>query len=275
MKLGDYFFEWFLGTVDKWEDFLRVNIGPVLAAHFRGNHLAGNALYVDPVAAFITALLPILQEKVDSLAAEVCHEPQYLSRFIVQMMTFDDAVRSRFRYDGGNSQYGWKGVTWPVLDTWFDTWYKAEKDFALDRYREIVANEHSGLLDYDTSGPGKTKPTFGATQVTDLILTVTLQYNKLRKFSQKIQFLIGIQAEILDIYLGRLNDALEYYQTATSAVGRTLHGVTKEQQAELQGVQGLDRLCRVFGSSEHLISMLKAWANEEVSFFGPIRRGFN
>ena len=85
-QLGHYFFEWFLGTITKWEGFLRENIGPILAAHFRSNLLAGNTLYVDPVAAFITALLPVLKEKVDSLVVEISREPQYLSRFIVQLM---------------------------------------------------------------------------------------------------------------------------------------------------------------------------------------------
>ncbi|KAN0101854.1 RINT-1 family protein-like protein [Hyaloscypha variabilis] len=262
-QLGDYFFEWFLGTVAKWEDFLRENVGPVLAAHFRGNILAGNTLYVDPVAALVTALLPVLKEKVESLVIEISREPQYLSRFMVQLMNFDDAIRARFNYDGGNPEYGWKGLTWDVLDTWFEHWLEVEKEFALQRYRDIMDAPDSGQLDYDSSAIGKTKPTYGATKVTDLILTVTLQYNKLRRFSHKFRFLVGIQAEILDQYLGRLKDSLDVYQTMTSTVGRTLHGVTKEQSAALEGIRGLESLCKVFGSAEHLISMLNEWSNEE------------
>ncbi|KAE9369554.1 RINT-1 family protein [Stipitochalara longipes BDJ] len=262
-QLGDYFFEWFLGTVAKWEDFFRENVGPVLAAHFRGNILAGNTLYVDPVAALITALLPVLKEKVDSLVIEISREPQYLSRFMVQLMNFDDAIRARFNYDGGNPEHGWKGLTWDVLDTWFERWLEVEKEFALQRYRDIMDAPDSGHIDYDSTATGKTKPTYGATKVTDLILTVTLQYNKLRRFSHKFRFLVGIQAEILDQYLGRLKDSLDVYQTMTSTVGRTLHGVTKEQLAALEGVRGLESLCKVFGSAEHLVSMLNEWSNEE------------
>ncbi|RDL31891.1 RINT-1 family protein-like protein [Venustampulla echinocandica] len=262
-RLGDYFFEWFLGTVAKWEDFMRENVGPVLAAHFRGNILAGNALYVDPVSAFITALLPIMKEKVDSVVAGVSNEPQYLSRFIGQLMTFDEALRARFGYDGGNLECGWKGLTWGVLDTWFDRWSLVEKDFALERYREIIKSSDSGQIDYDSTGPGKTKTTYGATKVTDLINSVTTQYNKLRRFSHKIRFLISIQAEILDQYVGRLNDSLEVYLSTTTTVGRTLHAISKEEQAKLEGIGGLESLCKVYGSADHVISMLKEWANEE------------
>ena len=264
-QLGDYFFEWFLGTIAKWEGFLREKIGPVLAAHFRSSVLAGNSLYVDPVAAFITAMLPVLKEKVDVLVQQISDRPQLLSRFMVQLMNFDEAIRSRFNYDGGNPDHGWRGLTWDVLDTTFDRWSQVEKDFAFRRYQEIIDAPDSGHIDYDGFGPGKTKPTYGATQVADLIQTITLQYNKLRRFSHKVRFLITIQAEVLDQYLGRLKDSLDAFQSMTSTVGRTLHGVTREQQAALEGVGGLESLCKVFGSAEHLISMLKDWSNEEVS----------
>jgi hypothetical protein len=207
-----------------------------LAGHFGGNILAGNTLYVDPVAALITALLPVLKEKVDALVAQISDEPQYLSRFMVQLLNFDEAIRARFNYDGGNPEYGWKGLSWEVMDTWFERWLEVEKTFAFQRYKEIMDAPDSGLIDYDSSGLGKTKPTYGATKVTDLILTVTFQYNKLRRFSHKFRFLVNIQAEILDQYLGRLKDSLDVYQTITSTVGRTLHGVTKEQQAALESL---------------------------------------
>jgi hypothetical protein len=189
---------------------------------------------------------------------------------MVQLMNFDDTVRSRFYYDGGNPEYGWKGLTWEVLDTWFDRWLQIEKDFARDRYQEIMNGTDGGLLDYDSSEPGKTKATYGAMQVTDLIKTVSSQYNILRRFSHKVRFLISIQLEIIDQYLGRLKDSLDIYQSMTTTVGRTLHGVTKEQQAELEGIKGLESLCKVFGSAEYLVSSLKMWSNQEVRYNFPL-----
>ncbi|TVY16092.1 RAD50-interacting protein 1 [Lachnellula arida] len=261
--LGSYFFEWFIGTVVTWERFLNENVTPVLAAHFRGSQLAGNSLHVNSIAAFITAMLPVVKEKVNSLLLEISNEPRHLSKFIHQLMLFDDSVRSTFSYDGGNLECGWKGLLWDVLDTWFDRWSQIEKEFALERYREIIQSEDSGQIDYDSATSGKTKTTHGATKVADLIQSVTEQYNKLRRFSHKVRFLISIQAEILDQYLGRLADSLERYMSVTTTVGRTLHGVTKEERARLEGTGGLESLCRVYGSADHIISKLKESINDE------------
>jgi hypothetical protein len=271
-QLGEYFFDWFIQTVKKWEDFLRENMGPLLAAYFRGNALAANTLYVDPVSAFITALLPVMKEKVDGVVVAISHDPGLLSQFMKQLLNFDETIRYTFDYTAGNPEFGWKGLTWDVLDKWFDRWLQVEKEFALDRYRAIINTPGSSLIDYDASGPGKTKPTAGATQVADLIGTISDSYNKLRKFSHKMRFLIEIQAEIFDQYQGRLNDSLDAYQTISNPVARKIHGISKEQQAEVEGVAGLQSLCKVYGSAEYVISVLKEWSNLEVSI--PYTRFF-
>jgi RAD50-interacting protein 1 len=72
-----------------------------------------------------------LKEKVDSVVVGIANDPKLLSKFIKQLLNFDETIRDTFNYDGGNLELGWKGVTWEVLDTWFDSWLEAEKDFAL------------------------------------------------------------------------------------------------------------------------------------------------
>lgn len=262
--MGQYFFDWFLKTVDTRQEFLRHNITPILANHFRGSPLASQSLYIDPVAGFITALLPVVNEKVTSVLSQISSQPELLSKFISELLTFDDAVRTELKYDGGNTDVGWKGLSWDVMDSWFDQWSRVEKDFALKRYEDISKSPDAGSIDFEGTPLGKTKATYGAAKVTDLIATVTTTYSKLRRFSQKVRFLITIQAEILDQYLGRLSDSLEIYNATMSTVGRTLHGVTREQQAALEGLGGLESLCKVYGSADHLISVLKEWKNEEV-----------
>jgi hypothetical protein len=251
-KIGDHIFAWVIGTVKKWESYLREDVAPSLAAHFRGTGLAGNSLYVDPVSALITTLLPVLREKIDSVMEPISHDPRLLSRFMGQMLTFDASVRTVFNYDGGNIDYGWKGISWDIMDTWFDKWLQVEKDFALQRYQDIVASPDSGIIDYDSVAPGNAKPTFGAVQVIDLLSSVTESYSKLRRFSHKVRFLIEVQAEIFDQYHGRLSESLIVYQTMTSTIGRTIHGVTKDKQADLEGPSGLESLCKVYGSAEQV-----------------------
>lgn len=180
-----------------------------------------------------------------------------------QLFEFDDTIRIKFNYDAGNAQFGWKGITWEVLDTYFDRWLQVEKDFALGRYQEIIKSPDN--IDYDSTSQGKTKHTSVVAQVTDLLMTVTKSYNHIRRFRNKMYFLIEIQAEILDQYHGRLSDSLDAYQTIMSPLGRRLHGVSKEMKAEVEGVAGLESLCKVYGSAEHIITTLNEWSNDEVS----------
>jgi hypothetical protein len=222
-------------------------------------------VYMDPVCALITSMLPVLREKVESAVVEALRDPVFLSSLITQLMTFDETIRSSFNYDGGEPEKGWGGLAGEVLDRHFDKWLRAEKDFALERFRGIMESPDARNIDYEFAGPGKTKPTHGAVRVADLLRSVTSQYERLRRFSHKLRFLIDIQLAILDEYHDRLRGSLEAYQSLTSTVGRTLHGVTKEQLAALEGVGALETLCKVIGSSDHIVSTLKDWSNEEVS----------
>lgn len=265
--VGTHCFPWFLMLVEKWEDFLRDNLGHLLAEKFSGTSIAENLLYVDPVCAFITSMLPVLREKVYDVARKASKSPAFLSSFISQVMTFDDNIRSRFNYDGGDPENGWRGLTTEILDEHFDTWFQAEKNFALERFNTILNSDDGRNIDYEYAADGRMKPTYGAVRVTDLLRSVTAQYNRLRKVRHKIQFLINIQLDILEEYDGRLRGSLEAYQSITSTLGRTLHGATKEQLAALEGTGAFETLCKVLGSSDHILNTLKDWSNEEVSHY--------
>lgn len=99
-------------------------------------------------------------------------------------------------------------------------------------------------------------------RVTDLLKSVTTQYERVRRFSHKLRFLIDIQLTILDEYHDYLRGTLEAYLSITSTVGRAF-GVTKEQIAALEGTGALETLCKVYGSADHVVNALKDWSNEE------------
>jgi hypothetical protein len=91
--------------------------------------------------------LPIIQQKVaDVVGAIPSSNPAWLSKFIDQLLTFDEKLRRDFNYDGGNIEHGWNGVTSDVLETSFDRWLEVEKDFALARYYEVI---YSNFLRHD------------------------------------------------------------------------------------------------------------------------------
>lgn len=74
--------------------------------------------------------------------------------------------------------------------------------------------------------------------------------------------MIDIQIAIFDKFHDRLNSALEAYLTLTSSVARAVQGVSKEELAELEGLGGLDRLCRVYGSAEYLEKKMRDWSDD-------------
>ncbi|KAI1271152.1 RINT-1 family protein [Xylaria sp. FL0933] len=260
---GTFCIPQFISLIDKWEGYFRENVGHILFSRFRDTSLGEMSIYVDPASALVTALLPVMREKIESVVQEGLQNPQFLSSLMVQIMNLDDELRSRFNYDGGNRDGGWSGLASEVLDKHFEVWLKAEKEFALERFHAILNSPDARNIDYDYSTPGKMKPTYGAVRVTDLLRTVNSQYERVRRFSHKLRFLIDIQLEILDEYHDRLKDSLDTYSAITSTIGRTLHGVTREQAAALEGTGAFETLCKVLGSADHIVATLKDWSNEE------------
>ncbi|KAK1753102.1 RINT1-like protein [Echria macrotheca] len=260
--IGAHCFPWFLALVEKWEGFFRDNFGPILASKFSDTAASQKMVYMDPVCAFITSMLPVMREKVTATMEEAVKSPAFLSDLISQLMTFDENLRSLYVYDGGNTEGEWGGLTAEVLGVHFDIWLQAEKKFALERYQGIMAPAEARTIDYDSAPAGKTKSTFAAVRVTDLLRSVTTRYERIKRFSHKLRFLIDIQLAILDEYHDHLRGVLEAYLSITSTVGRAF-GVTKEQIAALEGTGALETLCKVYGSADHVVNTLKDWSNEE------------
>jgi hypothetical protein len=252
--------QWWVGAVEKWEPFFRDNVGPLLASKLRGSPAALRPAYADPACALVASMLPVMREKVATLAAAGRKNPAYLSGLISDLLGFDATLAQQFGYDVD----GDGGVADAVLLSCFDQWFEAEKEFALERYRGIVEAPDARQMDYDFGAGGRTCPTHAAVRIMDLIKTVTGLYDQTRRFGHKIRFLIGIQVEILDRYHDRLRESLEAYYAMTSTVGRTLHGITRDQLAAVEGTRGLETLCKVFGSADHVVGTLKEWSNEEV-----------
>ena len=91
------------------------------------------------------------------------------------------------------------------------------------------------------------------------------RYKPLASFSQKLRFLIDIQLGIFDRFHERLYSGLEAYLTLTSSLAAlTAQNISKEEQAQLHGVGGLDRLCRVYGSAEYLERAMRDWGDDLV-----------
>ncbi|KAF2814249.1 RINT-1 family protein-like protein [Mytilinidion resinicola] len=260
--------EWFLADITKilneYDDFMVNYVQPVLSARFRGTDMAMNLVYIHARSAFVTALLPMVRSKIFATLPKVSNDPQLFSHLMHEIMSFDTTIRDDWQYDGGNGIDGWKGLAWEVLDqsNWFGLWLGVEKTFALSRYHEIISAPDMGDLDYESVNSNATKPTKGAIRVNDLLETITDRYRSLTSFNHKIRFLIDIQISIFDLFHERLHSGLEAYLAMTSSLGRTVQGVTKEEQAKLHGVEGLERLCRINGSADYLQRAMRDWSED-------------
>jgi len=271
--IGAHCFPWFLALIEKWESFFRDNFSSILAAKFNQTEISRKMVYMDPVCAFISSMLPVMREKITLVMGDAIKNLAFLSELISQIMTFDENIRSMYSYDGGNTEDGWEGLTSEVLDVHFVTWLEVEKAFALERFQGIMASPEARNIDYDSAAAGKTKPTYAAVRVMDLLRSVTTRYERIRRFSHKLRFLIDIQIIILDEYHNYLRGSLEAYLSITSTVGRAF-GVSKEQLAALEGTGALETLCKVYGSADHVVNSLNDWSNEEVGHPFPSELSF-
>lgn len=91
---------------------------------------------------------------------------------------------------------------------------------------------------------------------------MTDRYRLLQSFSQKLRFLIDIQITIFDQFHSALHSSLEAYLAMTSSLARTVQGISKEEQAKVEGLNGLERLCRVYGSAEYLEKKMRDWSDD-------------
>lgn len=266
----EYFLSHILDLLEDHNGFLLDYLQPVLDERSHSTAELGDDVYPDATSAFITALLPMVMAKVLTLLPQISSQPQLLSHFMHELMSFDMTLRDSWAYiPVPHSLRDWKGLTWSVLVThhYFDTWLKVEKDFALARYESIISAPDSGDIDYESTDPGSTKPTRSAIRVNDLLETITDRYRPLSSFSQKLRFLIDIQLEIFDQYHQRLHGSLERYIMDTSTLGKVIQGSTgaaneSRSKNELQGMFGLESLCKVFGSAEYLERKMSDWGDD-------------
>ena len=81
---------------------------------------------------------------------------------------------------------------------------------------------------------------------------------------------MDVQIAIFDKFHQRLRSGLEAYLAASSTVVRAVQGVSKEDKAGVEGVSGLERLCRIYGSAEYLEKAMSDWSDDVVGDFGVL-----
>ena len=264
----EYFLSHFFDVLSQYDAFLNSVVQPCLWKAFKSTNVAENTAYLDATTAWIVSLLPTLQTKLAVLVPQVSSNPQLFSHLIHELVSFDRTLRDEWQFNlSGAGVLPWRGLTWEVLvrQKWFDSWLAVEKDFALARYQAIVDDPGASALDLTHNEEDKmktTKPTKAAVRLHDLLCTTVSTYRPLPSFSQKLRFLIDIHIDLLDRFHERLRSSLEAFMAMTSSIGRTVQGVSAADVANIQGVSGLERLCRIYGAADFLERAMRDWSDD-------------
>lgn len=260
----EYFLNHITDLIAKYSDFVQDNLQPILLQHFGRSDLASTPAYIDSISAFITALLPMAQDKLRSVAQQLKSKPSFFSHLMQEVIRFDNIIKDSYSYTPSSPASLWSGLSYFLLDSCghFPQWLSFERDFALTRYQTIIDSPDAGELDHNAVNAGVTKPSKAAVRLNDLLETITERYRHLSSYDQRMDFLMEIQIHIFDTFYRRLQSALESYTSMTSTLGRTMASATKEQLADVQGVRGLDRLCRIFGSADYLERAMRDWSDD-------------
>ncbi|GME93295.1 unnamed protein product [[Candida] boidinii] len=241
-------------------------------------------------------LIP-LKEKLFNSINLIINNDKELSNFVIELTEFDKYLIENFGFNpnysfnnnnnsSGNDQ--WSGLIGDLIlfnTKIFNKWLSNEKLFVSHRYDEIVNtnqneseisinkdddknksksknNKNNKLIlqpfsiDFDIVKDGETKPTNSSINLKNLIENITKTFENLSlKFQLKI--ISEVQLKLLDFYFEKLVnglDALNLYKI--EEINLNDDGVT---------VKYLERILRIFNSSEYMIENMQKW-NEEIVF---------
>ncbi|KAK9371018.1 TIP-1 family-domain-containing protein [Lipomyces kononenkoae] len=253
----EWFFSHFISNVEDHEQFMETVVQGIVEQSPYVSHR-------EALHEFVYAFLPSVQRKLKTLVPAVMHEPQLFSHLMLETMKFDDHLRDTYLF----APYGqgeWQGITGDIMSTseWFDAWLSVEKEFALARYEEIITAPDAWVIDFDSVGDTESKPTKSALRLRDLLETITERYKPLKSFVHRIRFLMGIQIAILDSYHNRISSSLDAFESLTSSIARAVSGVHEEDRKKMvDGLAGVERLCRAYGSAYGIRDALTDWAED-------------
>jgi len=85
------------------------------------------------------------------------------------------------------------------------------------------------------------------------------RFRDLTIFEQRLQFIVDIQIAILHLYYTKWKSNVDKFEISHPYA---LAGELREEGKKAAGVAGLERLCRVYGSSNWVVEHLNDWTDE-------------
>lgn len=243
-----------LDLIDSHKLFFTQVIQPIVQKRFP------QLLAVDE---FISALLPMVYKKAIISLDELSEDPQLQSHWYEELISFDNSLSARFFYRPQNIEH-WKGIAGDILsqNNRFEKWLKFESEAAHSQYNDITGSPNSWDIDWESVDQYTTKPTLSAINLKTLFESVTETYSSLRPVRFRLRFLLDIQISLLDMYYARLSESISAYDSMSSTLSRAVGSVTAEDAKLVVGINGLERLCKIYGSLDYMSNCLEAWGQD-------------
>lgn len=252
----EWMFNHFITVVDEYYEMLITSIQQALNQVDRFKDRNG-------VHEFITALLQAVYRKLGTSFPQTVQSPKLLSHLVYETVAFDNQLKERYFYlPYGNDS--WRGVSGDMLanSDWFEQWITNERETSRARYQEIIESSNAFSIDWEAVGPNETKPTISAINLKDLLEGITEHYSSLRSVNYRLRFLLDIQVDLLDRYYEKLRDSIDAFDSMSSSLVRAVGGMSAESEKLVTGINGLERLCRIYGSLEYIASALETWGQD-------------
>jgi hypothetical protein len=249
--------------------------------------------------------MPLIARKIKKTVPLVLHLPALLAHTTYQALQFDSALKEQgFELAGTTAgivskKKSWEGTSEIILgrEVWFFAWLEGERKFAEEQYLDIISAPDAWLVAADDPNDiddADVRPTNSARRLKLLVEQVTDRYAPLPAPAQRLRFLVGAQAPLLDAYRGRMASSLDAFETLSSSFVRAVpgalgvtasgpgsgaeQGVTwggGDGRRLTTGVEGLTRLVKAWVSARYIGSGMKGWGDDLVRshFFSPGHAG--
>jgi hypothetical protein len=243
-----------LGQVDEYKLFFNRVVQPIIQTR------KPSLLALDE---FITALLPMVYSKATDSLDQLAQDHELESHWYEELINFDNSLNAKYFYQPRDVKY-WKGVSGDILsqDGRFEKWLKIESQAAHAQYNDITSSPNAWDIDWESVDQYTTKPTLSSINLKGLFESVTEIYSSLRPVSFRLRFLLEIQISLLDKYYARLSESISAFESMSSTLSRAVGSVTAEDAKLVTGMNGLERLCKIYGSLDYMSSCLETWGQD-------------
>lgn len=213
---------------------------------------------------FTRLLLGAVERKIRNSVPDMLSSPEILSHAIHETLRFDKTLRDSELYIPPGQTSEWQGTVQVYLNNraWLKTWLRAEKEFSVARYNQILDDEGAWQPAYESLGEKDLIiPTKSAEKLMDHLGIVTERYRPLTVLEHRT-FLLDVQLDILIAYHRHIRGLVDQYESMTYSFVRVMPGAASAEELASMGVEGLRNLCQWLFSVEYVSSILKDWSED-------------